>query len=123
MRENGGWDVAPEEKERPEPVAVLSPATARDGGIAAIRQKGEGRGRAGDKAVSTMSLQNKKESVEEENAVHETLRSSDSYLESEIIDELSSEGSCWSSKNSQMVHGIVRIEHSVTRNRNRNFFG
>ncbi|KAL1827189.1 hypothetical protein ACET3Z_005601 [Daucus carota] len=40
-----------------------------------------------------MSLQNKKESLEEENAVHETLRSSDSYLESEIIDELSSEGS------------------------------
>ena len=91
-------------------------------GIAAIRQKEEGRGRAGDEAVFTMSLQNKKESVEEENAVHETLRSSDSYLESEIIDELSSEGSFWSSQEFSDGSRYSKDEHSVTRNRNRNFF-
>ncbi|KAL1812972.1 hypothetical protein ACET3Z_023037 [Daucus carota] len=68
--------------------------------------------KAGDEAVSTiMSLQNKQESLEEENAVHETLRSSDSYLESEIIDELSSEGSSWSSQ--EFSDGSISDEESL----------
>ena len=65
--------------------------------------------KAGDEAVSTiMSLQNKQESLEEENAVHESLRSSDSYLESE---ELSSEGSSWSSQ--EFSDGSISDEESL----------
>ncbi|KAK1389152.1 putative myelin transcription factor 1-like protein [Heracleum sosnowskyi] len=66
--------------------------------------------------VSTMSLLKKQESREEEIGVHEILRSSNLYSDSETIDELStstnnSEGASWSSQ--EFSDGSISDEESL----------